>query len=172
MGPQYASLGNRLLLDENLPWRVAESLQVLELGVYYVGDIKGNPPSPTRGSTDEVVLAHAMKCSQTIVTRNLDMILLCIQNLQNVIWIDQRGRDLRREELVLLIFKNIRDWDELLTTAVRPVCLRAMRTTTKTLDIDEAGHLIDRRMARISETRAKSLASRQRSHQSGGLFAA
>lgn len=117
--------GIRLLFDENLPWRVASALRELRLNVSYVGDASASPASPSRGSSDEVVLDHAARANQTTVTSNLDMVLLCVECRQPVIWIDPRGRQLRREDLVLLVFKNIRDWDDRLGTATEPVCLRA-----------------------------------------------
>ena len=66
--------GIRLLFDENLPWRVAAALQVLEFAVSFVGDDSASPASPRRGSEDEVVLSHASGANQIIVTSNLDMI--------------------------------------------------------------------------------------------------
>ena len=148
----------RLLFDENLPSRVASALWELGFYVSYVGD-KGDgsnrPVSPVRGSSDEVVLSYATRVSQTIVTSNLDMILLCVESGQQVIWIDLRGGQLRLEQLVLLVFKNIDDWAERLDTANMPVCLRAMRTKTETLQLDEAGRRARNRMSRISRQRTR-----------------
>ena len=123
----------RLLFDENLPWRVAAALRTLEFSVSYVGDDSASPPSPGRGSSDEEVLSHAENANQLVVTSNLDMILLCVERGQSMIWIDPRGEHLRRAELVLIVFKGIDDWSERLATTDEPVCLRAMRTRTNTL---------------------------------------
>ena len=71
------------------------------------------------------------------MTSNLDMILLCAEREQQVIWIDPRGRQLRRQDLVLLVFGNIDDWSKRLGSATEPVCLRAMRTKTETLDLGD-----------------------------------
>lgn len=156
MASPKARAGSRLLFDENLPWRVAAALRVLGLPVSYVGDDSASPPSPVRGSSDEVVLDHASRVSQTIVTSNLDMVLLCVERRQRVVWIDPRGQHLRREELVLLAFKNIEDWAQRLDAATEPVCLRALRTKTETLALDEAGHRVRNRISRISRQRARS----------------
>lgn len=143
----------RLLFDENLPWRVAAALRILEYQVSYIGDDSASPPSPSRGSSDEAVLNHAENANQLIVTSNLDMILLCVERGQSMIWIDPRGEHLRRAELVLVVFKGIDDWSERLAAADEPICLRAMRTRTNTLTLEEAGRLARDRMSNIAAAR-------------------
>ncbi|MDZ4827498.1 MAG: DUF5615 family PIN-like protein [Actinomycetota bacterium] len=96
----------RLPYDELLPWRVAESLRALEYRVSYVG----NDQQPPRGSTDEDVLDPARKPNQVVVTSNHDMIMLCAEVGESGIWLDPRGRQLRREEHVVLAFTNIVEW--------------------------------------------------------------
>ena len=148
----------RLLFDENLPWRVAAALQVLEFPVSYVGDDKASPASPPRGSSDQIVLEHAERVNQIVVTSNLDMILLCIERQQRVIWIDPRGSHLRREDLVILAFKNVSNWADCFQSADGPVCLRVMRTKTVAMGLNEADRRVRDRMSRItsSKTRSKS----------------
>lgn len=148
----------RLLFDENLPWRVAAALQMIEFPVSYVGDDQASPASPPRGSSDKIVLEHAERVNQIVVTSNLDMILLCVERQQRVIWIDPRGRQFRREDLVILVFKNISDWADCFQDAYGPVCLRAMRTKTVTMGLDEADRRVRDRMSRITslKTRSKS----------------
>ncbi len=158
MASREARAGVRLLFDENLPWRVASALRELEFSVSFVGDDRASPASPARGSSDEDVLSHAEGANQIIVTSNLDMILLCVERRQQVIWIDPRGRQLRREDLVLLVFRQVSDWAERLGAATEPVCLRAMRTKTETLDLHEAGRRARSRMSRISRKRARTRA--------------
>ena len=123
-------------------------------------------PAPRRGSSDEVVLSHATKVNQTVVTSNLDMILLCVEHGQPVIWIDPRGRQFTREDMVLLVFKNINDWAQRLNAAADPVCLRALRTKTHTLELDDAGRLARNRLSRIAQKRTRS----QQSRRQGELF--
>ena len=147
--------GIRLLFDENLPWRVAAALQVLEFAVSFVGDDSASPASPRRGSEDEVVLNHASGANQIIVTSNLDMILLCVERHQRVVWLDPRGRQLRRADLVLLVFRNINDWTDRLGNATDPVCLRVMRAKTETLELDEAGRRVRNRMSGLSRKLAR-----------------
>ena len=139
----------RLIFDENLPWRVAAALEVLQFNSTYVGN-RLHANVPNRGSSDEEVLSYAQKANQVVVTSNHDMVLLCAERQQSVIWIDPRGRQFRREDLVLLVFKNISDWNDRLEQAGHPVFLRAMRSKTVTLNMDEAHRLAHQRMRRIS----------------------
>ncbi|MYH44100.1 MAG: hypothetical protein F4017_01975 [Acidimicrobiaceae bacterium] len=160
--------GIRLLFDENLPWRVASALHELRFPVSYVGDNDASPASPDRGSSDAEVLDHAARFNQIIATSNLDMILLCVERDQSVVWIDPRGRQLRREDLALLVFKNVRDWAQRLDDAAEPVCLRAMRTRTDTLELSEAGRLARDRMSRMTRRSTRTRQPRPR----GDLFTA
>ncbi|WP_420436867.1 DUF5615 family PIN-like protein [Candidatus Poriferisodalis sp.] len=146
----------RLLFDENLPWRVPAALQLLELRTTFVGDENASPPSPPRGSTDEEVLEHALRTNQVIVTSNLDMVLLCAESQQSVVWIDPYGRQFRREALALLVFKSIDDWSRRLVPGDGPKCLRALRTRTQALDLQEAEELVLKRMRQIRAARRTS----------------
>ena len=158
MSPQSAAPRQRpairLIFDENLPWRVAAALETLQFRTTYVGN-QHHSDVPSRGSSDEEVLSYAQKANQVVVTSNHDMILLCAERQQSVIWIDPRGRQFRREDLVLLVFKNISDWSDRLKQADRPVCLRAIRTKTVTLNLKEAHRLAHQRMRRISAARRR-----------------
>lgn len=143
----------RLLFDENLPWRVAEALQALEFQVSYVGmEVNGEVPLP-RGSPDGDVLDHARRTNQIVATSDLGMIILCAEGAQSVVWIDDRKRPLGRAEMVLLVFKQIHDWQDRVEKADRSLCLRAMRTKTSTLELDEAARLVRDRKRRISAAR-------------------
>lgn len=157
----------RLLFDENLPWRVAEALRILEYRVSYVGMEEGEAVPP-RGSSDEEVLGHAKRTNQIVVTSDLGMVILCAEAGQSVIWIDPRGRQLHRAAMVFLVFKHIHDWEERLECADGPICLRAMRATTNSLDLDEAARLARGRMKRISPARKP----RKRTTPPGLLFPA
>ena len=59
------------------------------------------------------------------------------------------------ESGLLLVFRQVSDWAERLSAATEPVCLRAMRTQTETLDLQEAGRRARSRMSRISRKRAR-----------------
>jgi predicted nuclease of predicted toxin-antitoxin system len=155
-----------LLFDELLPWRVAEALRILEFRVSYVGLEEGRAPPPPRGSLDEDVLAYARRMGQMVVTSDLGMILLCCQAGQSLIWIDPRARQLRRVDTVLLVFKQFHDWQERVEDATGPICLQAMRTTTNTLDLDEAASRARNRKKKISAARK----SRKRSPPLGPLL--
>ena len=147
-------LSIRLLFDENLPWKVAAALEILDFRATYVGN-QHHANVPSRGSSDDEVLAYAQKANQVVVTSNHDMILLCAERQQSVFWIDPRGRQFRREELVLLVFKNISDWESRLREATGPVCSRAMRTKTTILSLGEAGRLAHQRMRRIAAAKRR-----------------
>ena len=68
--------------------------------------------------------------------------------------------------MVLLVFKQIHDWEEQLANADGPLCLRAMRTKTNTLESDAAARLVRDRMKRISPARKP----RKRTTRPGPLF--
>jgi predicted nuclease of predicted toxin-antitoxin system len=134
----------RLLFDEVLPSSVARALNELGFHTSHVGhEAHGQPP---RGSDDEVVLAAAIRTNQVVVTYNHDMIMLCAQERQPVIWIDPRGRQFRHDELAVLSFGGIARWHELLVAADGPVCVRVLRTKVEVLPLDRAWALAERRM--------------------------
>lgn len=138
----------RLLFDENLPWRVASALQALQFEVSYVGDDNANPPSPGRGSTDQEILERASTVNQIIVSSNWDMVLLCIEANQSVVWIDPHGRYFEREELAVLTLKGIRDWSHRLEGSDGEICVRVLRSRTESLSLDDARALLTQRMNR------------------------
>ena len=115
---------------------------------------------------NEEVLDQARRTNQIVVTSDLGMILLCAEAGQSVIWIDARGRQLPRSDMVLLVFKQIHDWEEQLANADGPLCLRAMRAKTNTLEPDAAARLVRDRMKRISPARKP----RKRTTRPGPLF--
>ena len=92
----------RLLFDENLPWRVASALRELGYKVSYVGNEQDG--APPRGSSDRTIIDHARTTNQVVVTSNHDMILLCLEQPQPVIWLDPHGRKITRDEMVILVF--------------------------------------------------------------------
>ena len=113
--------------------------------------------APPRGSSDAVVLDHARKTNQVIVTSNHDMIMLCAEEDESVIWIDPRGRQLRRTEFVPLVFGRVEEWQEMLAEARDPVCVRTLRTKTEAISVDRARHLAEQRMRRLqARERARS----------------
>ena len=97
----------RLIFDENLPWRVAAALEVLEFNSTYVGN-QHHSNVPSRGSTDEEVLSYAQKANQVVVTSNHDMVLLCAERQQSVIWVDPRGRQFSYRLSNALAAKSLR----------------------------------------------------------------
>lgn len=105
--------------------------------------------APARGSGDAVVLDHAKKTNQVVVTSNHDMILLCAEENESVIWIDPRGRQFKRTEFVPLVFGRVDEWQELLANADDPICVHVLRTKTEVLTLDRARHLVVQRMRRL-----------------------
>ncbi len=83
------------------------------------------------------------------MTSNHDMILLCAEENESVIWIDPRGRQLKRTALVPLVFGRVEDWQKLLATADRPICVHVLRTKTEVLTLERARHLLVQRMRRL-----------------------
>jgi hypothetical protein len=125
-----------------------EALRVLGYNASWVGnDADG---APITGSSDEDVLGHAKRTGQVVVTSNHDMILLCAEQEESVVWLDPRGRQFKRDEQVVLVFRTAADWESLLAAATEPVCLRALRTKTEILTLDRAAHLVQQRMRVIA----------------------
>lgn len=138
----------RLLFDENLPWRVVSALRELGYNVSYVGhEGDGAPP---RGASDRTILDYARATNQVVVTSNHDMILLCLEQAQPVIWLDPRGRKITRDEMVVLVFTAVREWEAMLQSATGPACIRALRTKNERLSVERAAHLVEQRMKRIA----------------------
>ena len=137
-----------MLFDELLPPVVPEALRVLGYNASWVGN--DNDGAPARGSSDAGVLAHAKKTGQVVVTSNHDMILLCAEQAEPVIWLDPRGRQFTRDDLVVLVFRTAETWESLLAAATDPVCVRALRTKTEVISLDRAAQLVRRRMREIA----------------------
>lgn len=149
----------RLLFDELLPWRVATALDVLGFHTSHVGDeTHGAPP---RGSSDEVVLAHARRTNQVVVTSNHDMIMLCAELHESVVWLDPRGRQFQSDETALVAFRGIAEWQRRLDGAEQPVCVRVLRTKVETLALQRAADLAAQRLRALRARRARRPAGRR-----------
>lgn len=137
----------RLLFDELLPASVARALHELGFRTSHVGNLDhGQPP---RGSDDAFVLDHAVRTSQVVVS-NHDMIMLCAERAQSVVWIDPRGRQFRHDELAAVAFAGIAEWHRRLAEAPTAVCVRVMRTKVETLPLDRAHALAGTRMRTLA----------------------
>lgn len=139
----------RLIWDELLSHPVARALRALGFNTTHVGaEADGAPP---RGSNDPAVIGYAQQTGGVIVTSNHDMMLLCDEAGQRFVWIDPRGRQLRQEDQVLLCFRQIRQWEEILDSGM---CVRALRTKAAPITSAEA--------ARLAMQRFRALRRRQR----------
>ena len=127
---------------------MARALRELGFNTSHVGNQVDQ--SPLRGSLDEEVLAHAKQHGQTVVTSNHDMILLCHEQSESVVWIDPRGRQFTVDDLALVAFKGIADWERRLNSASGPVCVKVLRTKVETMDLDRAAELARQRIRRIT----------------------
>jgi predicted nuclease of predicted toxin-antitoxin system len=134
----------RLLFDELLPPGVARALRELGFRTSHVGHEADR--QPPRGSDDVRVLEHAVATNQVVVTYNHDMIMLCAEREQPVVWIDPRGRQFRHDELVVVAFSGIAEWQRLLAEQPRPVCVRVMRTKVEVVPLERARSLAAQRM--------------------------
>lgn len=81
------------------------------------------------------------------------MILICAEAGEPVIWIDPRGRQFRRIELVPLVFGRVEEWQAMLTEADVPICVHVLRTKTEVLTLDRAKHLVLQRMRKLQARR-------------------
>jgi predicted nuclease of predicted toxin-antitoxin system len=141
----------RLLWDEQLSVPVAKALRELGFNVTWVGSTV-HQDVPPKGASDEQVIAFAAKTNQVIVTSNHDMMLLCHEANQRFVWIDPRGRQLSREQQVVLCFSQIARWEEILGDDTE-VCVRALRTKASPITSSEAFRLAERRFKAIQRKR-------------------
>ena len=146
-------LRKRYLFDELLPWRVASALRALEYKTSYVDNEEDN--TPERGSPDQIIIEHARRHNQVLVTSNHDMIVLLTEQKQSFIWLDPRGRQFTREEMVVRIFLAAHEWEEIFREASEPVCIHTMRTKNEVLTLDRAAHLVKQRMRRLAARRRR-----------------
>ena len=126
----------RFVWDELLSHKVPRALRVLGFNTTYVG--ASDDGAPPRQATDAEVIEFAKRTNQVIVTSNHDMMLLCHEAGQPFVWIDPRGRQLQLEEQVLLCFRQVRDWDDILASGN---CVHAMRTKAVLISSAEAARL-------------------------------
>jgi len=148
----------RFLFDELLPWRVASALEVLGFRTSHVGH--STHGAPAKGSSDEDVLAYAAKTNQVVVTSNHDMIMLCAEKEQAVVWLDPRGRQLRHDETVVLAFLGMASWSEMLESAGAPSCVRVLRSKAELISLKRARELAKRRLVALRRRRASPRRSR------------
>jgi predicted nuclease of predicted toxin-antitoxin system len=141
-----------LLFDELLPPQVAVALNVLGFRTSHVGNV--DHKQPPRGSSDAEVLKHAMATGQVVVTSNHDMIILCAERGQPVVWIDPRGRQFRHDQLAFVAFGGIANWHRALSAADSAICIRVLRTKFESISLDRARALAERRM-RVLRTRQR-----------------
>lgn len=145
MAPKRRRPTIRLLFDEQLPARVARALRELGFNVSHVGHEEDK--APPLGSSDEAILDHATKTNQVVVTNNHDMIMLAAERYVSVLWVDPRSRQFTLDELALLCFQRIAEWQREFDRADGPVCVRALRTKTEPLELSRAAELARRRLS-------------------------
>jgi len=86
--------------------KAARALKELGLPVAHIGERR----QPSKAMPDEDVLTHAKRARQTIVTTNHDMIELCAQANESVVWFDAYGRRVDLVKMVVRIFSQITRW--------------------------------------------------------------
>lgn len=146
----------RLLFDELASSKVAKALAALGYRVFHVGG-DGQPP---RGTPDEDVLRHAQKCSQVVVTQNNDMVVLCAEQGEPVIWLSPRDGDISLLSLTKMCLEQITKWEPLLAEAPSPICIIAYKTTIKALPLEDAKRIaIDRGKRRRRQIQKKAKAA-------------
>lgn len=143
----------RLLFDEDASPKVARALRELDFRVEHVGGAE----QPTKGSTDREVLDHALRTGQIVVTRNLDMVMLCAERNVSVVWLDRQRRvkELTLDQQAALAFAGIAQWCADLATATEPVCVRVLATRRHVLPVAEAAELAAKRHHKIQQRRRK-----------------
>lgn len=143
----------RLLFDEHVSPRVARALGALGCRVGHVG----GEHQPPKGTEDADVLAHARTANQVVVTTNHDMIVLCAEEGESVIWLTPRDKDLTLEAVAAMCFAQLREWEWLLAQANGPVCVMAHKTKCDVIPLERA--------KRIALERGKRRRRRRRSQR-------
>lgn len=88
-----------------------------------------------------MVLEHARIANQIIVTTNHDMIVLCAEEGESVIWLTPRDKDISLEALTWMCFSQLHEWQRLLEDASGPICIMAQKTKCAPVPMDRAKHL-------------------------------
>lgn len=154
----------RLLGDELLSPKIPRALEVLGYRTSHVGH--SDHGAPVRGSTDAQIIAYAQLTSQIIVTSNHDMMLLCEEAGQRFVWVDPFGKQLSRAEQVLVVFRQIDSWAEILSDGTS--CVRSQRTKCSSISATEAVRLVGQRMRDLQRHRRSS--SKAVRSDTDGLF--
>ena len=141
----------RLLWDELLSPAVPRALRELGLKATHIGH-PTDPFVPSKGSSDLEVIEYASRANQVIVTSNHDMMMLCEEASQQFVWLDPRGKQLRKTEQALLVLSQIHWWAEILASDPA-VCVRALRTKCGSIEAAEAVRLARQRMKAIERRR-------------------
>ena len=107
----------RLLFDELASPRVAKALAALDFKAFHVNQ-EGQPP---KGTEDEDLLLHARKTNQVIVTGNHDMVVLCAEEQESVVWLDPRDKDMTLAAQTLMCLNHVQEWDRLVAPPMMAV---------------------------------------------------
>ena len=126
---------------------MARALRELGYNTSHVGNVEDG--APPRGAPDDEVLSHAKATHQVVVTSNHDMILLCCEQSEAVIWVDPVGRHFKVDEFALVAFRGIAQWESLLLAAREPTCIRVLRTKVEEVTLDRAADMVWKRIRRV-----------------------
>ena len=129
--------------------KAARALKELGLRVEHVGA----PTQPAKSTPDEQLLRHAKQHAQVIVTTNHDMIELCAQENESVVWFDIYGRKVDLPKMVVRIFTQVSKWDELLDG--EPICVHSLGTKVEPMPLQEASRRARNRIKRVEAKRRR-----------------
>lgn len=118
---------------------VAKALSCVDRPVVYIGG-RGQPE---KGTPDPEVCEFAKKQNRVILTTNIDMVLHACRTGTRFIWFDQRGRNLTRDEAVLVYFKKWKEWQTAMRGGV--VCIKVGRDSVEALNVTQALKRAERR---------------------------
>lgn len=135
---------------------MARALKSLDLNVNWIGGSK----QPPKSTDDEDILGWVRRTNQVVVTTNHDMVVLCAEAGETVIWLDPRDRDISLEALTLMCFEQVAEWERALEGASRAVCIVARKTTYEVMDLGRAKRIaIERGKRRRREVRRRAAAA-------------
>lgn len=153
----------RLLIDENLSPRIARALHALGYHVEAVHDA----PNLGVATADQRILEVAKERNQVIVTVNLDMVLICVEAEESVIWVDpKRKKGLTYEEMVVRFFEGVPLWERLVAPGV---VVHALKTKDEVLSFDQAQRRVLARLAKHRRVAAPRSRPRKADESQGKL---
>jgi len=139
----------RWLLDEQLSPRLAGALRALSVPAARLGD----DDELAVGADDADVIAHCLRTARVVVSSSSDMVIMCAEEGQRVVWLDPWSREFTRDEQVVTLITHLQEIERLLADGAE--CVRVLRTRVEALEVEEAARLAGQRLRGLTITAPK-----------------